>query len=434
MTKHLFTTCLILVAISLSSCLSNDTDLSTNPKPSGVSIKTNTLAPGIESTVFSIDETNLLITNTDSIAFDSRIDKLVPVFSFKEGAHSIVINGIVWNSTDSIDFSSPLTVEFIAKDKKTTITYTFAINKHKVDPEAITWNKQSDSFTDISGIEEISGMWMYSQAIIFAQKANETSVFKSSNGETWSNATTNIPLQVSTVLGHKNTILAISNDHQLIESTDGTTWQMVPNENGITFSNTLSSLKGKAWIVGYKNNTPYLFSYETENNTLTEVTTISSELAYKDAAKVMMKTKTGIDKAALISGAKENNTHSYTVYSSISGDYWVNTLTQSSDFTFGAIKNTTAIWLDRTLLLIGGEDETTALVSNVYSSVNEGYTWKIAPSNKQLPTEIGKRKNIVGFVDSIQTIWLIGGTDEQDNLKLDVWKGRLNKLDFLKQQ
>ena len=98
-------------------------DLSNNPHPSAVSIQTNTLAPDIESTVFTIDETNLTISNSDSIAYDSRIDKLVPVFSFTEG-EQILINGTIWNTTDSIDFSSPVIIQFKAKDKLTTAEYT----------------------------------------------------------------------------------------------------------------------------------------------------------------------------------------------------------------------------------------------------------------------------------------------------------------------
>ena len=74
MTKHLISFFFAILLIGLASCLNEKEDLSNNPHPSAVSIQTNTLAPDIESTVFTIDETNLTISNSDSIAYDSRLD------------------------------------------------------------------------------------------------------------------------------------------------------------------------------------------------------------------------------------------------------------------------------------------------------------------------------------------------------------------------
>lgn len=40
---------------------------------------------------------------------------------------------------------------------------------------------------------------------------------------------------------------------------------------------------------------------------------------------------------------------------------------------------------------------------------------------------------MIGFVDSNNTLWLIGGIDALGNIQSDVWQGRLNKFDFIKQ-
>ena len=301
MTKHLISFFFAILLIGLASCLNEKEDLSNNPHPSAVSIQTNTLAPDIESTVFTIDETNLTISNSDSIAYNSRIDKLVPVFSFAEGVEQILINGTIWNTTDSIDFSSPVIIQFKAKDKLTTAEYTFKVNKHTVDPEAITWTKRADNFTNLTNLEEMAGLWFQSQAILFVQKGNETFVLKSNNGQTWTEATSsNIPLEVSTILVHKNAILAISKNHHLITSVDGINWSIISSSDEISFINILCSLQNKAWIVGDKNNTTYIYSYNSESETITEVTTVSDKLPYIEVSKAMMKTKNGIEKSVLI--------------------------------------------------------------------------------------------------------------------------------------
>ena len=434
MTKHLISFFFAILLIGLASCLNEKEDLSNNPHPSAVSIQTNTLAPNIESTVFTIDETNLTISNSDSIAYNSRIDKLVPVFSFAEGVEQILINGTIWNTTDSIDFSSPVIIQFKAKDKLTTAEYTFKVNKHTVDPEAITWTKRADNFTNLTNIEEMAGLWFQSQAILFVQKGNETFVLKSNNGQTWTEATSsNIPLEVSTILVHKNAILAISKNHHLITSVDGINWSIISSSDEISFINILCSLQNKAWIVGDKNNITYIYSYNSESETITEVTTVSDKLPYIEVSKAMMKTKNGIEKSVLISGKNNNDTPVYSVFSSMTGDYWVNVITETASLTFGERIHATAIWLDSKLLLFGGSTANNNNLLDVYISSDEGYTWEIASSNKQLPVEIGARKKMIGFVDSNNTLWLIGGIDALGNIQSDVWQGRLNKFDFIKQ-
>lgn len=132
--------------------------------------------------MFTIDETNLTISNSDSIAYNSRIDKLVRIFFCRRGrTNSDKWNYLEYNRFDRFFFS--VSIQFKAKDKLTTAEYTFKVNKHTVDPEAITWTKRADNFTNLTNIEEMAGLWFQSQAILFVQKGNETFVLKSNNGQ-----------------------------------------------------------------------------------------------------------------------------------------------------------------------------------------------------------------------------------------------------------
>ena len=239
----------------------------------------------------------------------------------------------------------------------------------------------------------MAGLWFQSQAILFVQKGNETFVLKSNNGQTWTEATSsNIPLEVNTILVHKNAILAISKNHHLITSVDGINWSIISSSDEISFINILCSLQNIAWIVGDKNNITYIDSYNSESETITEVTTVSDKLPYIEVSKAMMKTKNGIEKSVLISGKTNNDTPVYSVFSSMTGDYWVNVITETASLTFGERIHATAIWLDSKLLLFGGTTATNTTLLDVYISSDEGYSCEIASSNKHLTVEIGDSK------------------------------------------
>ena len=78
----------------------------------------------------------------DSVSYGAKVTKLIPTVTFYKGASKILVNGVEWNSTDSLDFSSPLTMTFVAKDGKTSADYEVRLNKHTVNPDQIIWTKK----------------------------------------------------------------------------------------------------------------------------------------------------------------------------------------------------------------------------------------------------------------------------------------------------
>ena len=130
---------LSLVAISsfFISCLDSDVTYSNNPHVATFSIQSDTLVPGIENTVFTVDTLSKKIYNADSVTYGAKVTKLVPTITFCKGASKILVNGVEWNSTDSLDFSSPLTMTFVATDGKTSVDYEVRLNKHTVNPDQI---------------------------------------------------------------------------------------------------------------------------------------------------------------------------------------------------------------------------------------------------------------------------------------------------------
>ena len=88
-----------------------------------------------------VDTTNLIIFNTDSVAYDSNISQIVPVIVGYGSFSGITVNSITWNQTDSLDFRNPVSITVTAADKNIH-TYNVVVNKHKVNPDSIVWTKQ----------------------------------------------------------------------------------------------------------------------------------------------------------------------------------------------------------------------------------------------------------------------------------------------------
>lgn len=427
---------LSLVAISsfFISCLDSDVTYSNNPHVATFSIQSDTLVPGIENTVFTVDTLSKKIYNADSVTYGAKVTKLVPTITFCKGASKILVNGVEWNSTDSLDFSSPLTMTFVATDGKTSVDYEVRINKHTVNPDQIIWTKKSSSISSLTGIKSQKAIWFNSKAYFFAQDNSNTVIFTSQDGSSWANiGSTSVSIDVNSIIQHNSKLFAVTTSNVLISSIDGIEWVNGTTESNIKFMNTLCSLSGRLWIAGEdENNELYLYS-STDGTTWTKSNALASNFPYLNQAKTTLTTKTNIAKAYLLGGTSQNSEYSEGVFSSMNGSYWINTLSDVNGFSFGLRKNAAGFSLDKKIFFFGGLNATNEIVNDFYVSIDEGCTWKAAADYQKLPDTFGARKNASAFVDDNKNIWIIGGESQSESL-FDVWQGRLRKLDFLIQE
>ncbi len=431
--KLSITSFITIIGFSLivASCIGDNKVLSDDPNPYSVSFKAADLAPGIESQKLTIDETNLLIYNTDSVSYTSEITKLLPVFVFKNGVNKILVNGSEWNTKDSLDFSSPLEFQFIAQNKINTSTFIFDLKKHKIDPEKITWTKTSDDFNNSVVYEEINGLWKNNKLYVFTKQNNTTELFTSIDGDSWTKepALTTV-LKTKSIILHNNVMAAIDNNNNIVSSSDGITWTTL-NSSTHQMLDLLCSVNGKLWVLASDNNDETgIFSYDNVSDTFTNFEKIDN-LPHQYSSKLRLYTSTGQVKILLIGGINQQQSILGSVFSTMSGDYWVQVASQNPDFNFGKRYMAGSAKIGREIFLYGGLNELNEHIDLVYKSIDEGRTWHQAPSNQQLPTPINARKQSLVISDDNQNIWIIGGKDGSNNMFHDVWKGRLNKMDFL---
>lgn len=106
----------------------------------------------LDSVFFSIDLANGVIFNADSLPKGTKITKLIPVITFMtsvskaelkytdtEGKEQTV--NYLETTTDSINFTSPVTLNVTAYDEKTEYTYRLKVNVHEQLPDSLMWSE-----------------------------------------------------------------------------------------------------------------------------------------------------------------------------------------------------------------------------------------------------------------------------------------------------
>lgn len=151
-----FLLALIAVAVSCNS-KADDTEGEIVVTYSTVAVKkfnikaNDSVMAHIDSVFFSIDLNTGVIFNADSLPKGTDVTKLVPSITFansmskaelsfmKDG--KVETTDYLTNPDDSIDFSSPVSLNVTAADGKNSFTYQIKVNVHTQDPDTLIWNK-----------------------------------------------------------------------------------------------------------------------------------------------------------------------------------------------------------------------------------------------------------------------------------------------------
>ena len=133
--------------LALSSCLGNDeveTQTIKDPQVKAFSLKNDSVS-GLNSVKFSIDQLNDRIYNIDSMPYGTKIEKVVCTFTPSSGFYALQVyqeatgDTIMWNGSDSLNFSKPVVFITTAYDGVTKKTYHAQVNIHQCVPDSLEW-------------------------------------------------------------------------------------------------------------------------------------------------------------------------------------------------------------------------------------------------------------------------------------------------------
>jgi len=449
--------------ILLSSCLGTTTTTDASSDPGFVSLKfaANDSIPYLSSAVFTLD--GKTITNVDSLPFNTRIDSVYPTFTFTSSAgikYYIPATGYKYKNkkdfafitgTDTIDFRQPIRLVNYAANAKDSIEYTVNVNVHQVDPELYNWASVSGNLNSSNSVSQKT-ILLNDKFCYYQNDGSATTLNTSLDGYNWSiGFVTGLPANVElTSMLQLNGKLFLLQNGSMYSSVDGQTWtNHVCTPVNYTYKTLLVTLNDSLRAVVQSADQSYRFAGSKDGLTwfINNKVAVPTNFPISDFASVSFNAPTGKSRALVLQGsttigANRNN------WSTEDGYYWLNFANENHTLDTLSI-GPSVISYDSKLFVFGTRNDTIASFYKV--STDEGLSWKKLDTLKnKLPAGYSPRtyQSVVVFkplaLKGVQPdglkqqilqsnrIFIIGGKSGSTSYS-DVWTGKLNRKNFLRQ-
>jgi len=443
--------------IFLNSCLGDDyvTDTSNNPCFVSLSFLKNDSVPNLENAVFTLvfDETihDSIIVNLDSLPYQTRIDSVYAVFSFKSSSACYLIfdndSLVTYSSGNPIDFTKVSQIKNIASDGVTERTYYIKVNVHQVDPELYVWKKLIDNVYSFTAQDQ-KAIYFKGKIYFFVSSNAGNFLYNSTNGTSWTEYTINGLPPLATFqdiqIFNDTTLFLTQNNSNLYFSTDGINWSLYQYAD-FQFSSLLFVMNNQLWaIVNTINDGKYRFASSNDGSHWQLNNEIPANFPISNFTSISFYSRTKTPKALVINGTSVDNQPLGTRWSTENGSYWVDFSIEDKSLD-SLDQGAPIIFYDNKLFILGRNKEKTE--KNYFrQSIDEGLSWQIPDSNyNYLPEDFQARHYSSFFVfnprpydktdkkeqiEASNRIYIIGGKNSSGWFS-DVWTGKVNKKNFL---
>ena len=399
--------------------------------------------PGLAKAVFTIDERldTGLVWNKDSMLYGTRLDTVVPKFSFAAtpGAAYLKMPDTTVQLTgyDTLNFTKlPIYLTIRSSDAKTTKVYEIRPTVHQVDPDLYSWEKLTDAIYPADDSEQ-RVLELGDDFVMIKSNGWEIEAFTSSDGATWTALGEALGLPYGTRVRQiisDGTTLYFGQDNALYTSTDGVIW----SSQAVSYPILTMVLywNDEVWAlvedsVGYD-----LAIWDGTDMVLTNLRPDDANFPISDFATVAFQSASTRERAMIIGGFAMNgrslNTRWNLEYSKHTPEHNGYRLEEFSidrpEFT--TLTGVSVIAYNNQLLLFGGVDKDMKYFGReILLSNDEGLTWTAADSTKNSLPDVYKARQKQTALVRDNTIYLFGGQDNEYTYS-DVYKGRLNSIDW----
>lgn len=439
---YIFSSFLVIILSGCDLNNNNTTTLSSVAKLSSFSFTANDSFPGLAAAVFTIEERidTGLVWNKDSILYGTRLDSVVPKFTFEKTPGTAVLytpdTTIALTGKDTINFSKqPIYLTIRSSDKSTTKTYEIRATVHQVDPDLYTWVQLTDHIysTDDSEqrVVELGDLF-----VMVKSNGFEFFAYTSPDGADWTDVglITTLPAgtKVRQIISDGTTLYYGQGKH-IYTSTDAVNWtEHAVQDSVVTMLLYWNEL---VWASVADGEEYELATFE--DGVLTRTGLIpDGEFPVSDFAAVTFQSASYRDRAMIIGGFAENgkslNTRwnlEYSRHTPENNGYRLREFSIDRP-TFTSLTGISVIEYNDQLLLFGGvDDKMNYFGRDILISEDEGLTWNLADTTKnQLPDVYQARQKQSALVRD-NNIYLFGGQDGHATYS-DVYEGRLNSIDW----
>lgn len=446
--KRIFFYILCIISVFLPSCKDNSgttVTLSSETEVTSFYFLSQDSFPSIGNTTFTIShyatQDTGLITNADSMAYKTPVNKLVPRILFKATPASAAIitadTTIVLSGKDSIDFTNPVLLRVISSDRTATKYYRVVVNVHQVDPDLFGW-QQLTSAVIPDGTASTKGIILAGKYLLFANDGFKTTVYQSADGGVWDSGST-----PSTLPANCNVREILAADHSsklyycqdgiVYSSSDGLTWQ-AQDLSGETFVPRvmLMQFNDSVWLVS-EHASEHTFHLSVEDNGTWRAYTkpLPANWPLSDFAVVSFSSSSERPRAMIVGGydTEGNPLNSrWNIEYSVAGYRYANFAIERP--LCSAILGASVVYYGKQFYLFGGVDaEAQYISSTALYSDDEGLNWFPIDTAHNRLMDVYTPRTQTSAVAYDDCIYLFGGQSRTE-MYSDVLQGKLTSINW----
>lgn len=464
-----------LFIVFLTSCLGTTDTVTTSTDPSfkSMTFAADDSVSGIAATAFTLEYDPIykdsIIVNLDSMVYKADINDVIATLTFKSSAAIYRISGtdtVGTTATDTIDFTKPIKFRNYATDKKTFREYWVKVNVHQVEPKLYNWSPVVNAVGS-GNVTNQKSVFFKDQIFYYSNDGTGSYLYTSTDGTNWTPQTvtglpTGTPLNDITEFNGK--LYLAQDGFNIYSSVDGKNWTKFVSD--YNFKSMLYVLSGKLWAVVQSTTESFCrFASYTETDGWVVRGQIPANFPVRDFTSLSFASRTGQPKVLVIGGYSASDAVLKTRWSSEDGVYWTDFSVDNHTLDTLAVGASVIEYGDK-LLLFGVRSDKAIYTNHYRVSIDEGFSWQtpdtlynrlrlpiktvIAGKDSTIYTNYQPRnyqsvvvmnphnytgENPASSLDAIQKsnrIFIIGGKTNTEVLT-DVWTGKLNKKNFLRQ-
>jgi hypothetical protein len=432
--------------LALSSCLGNDeveTQTIKDPQVKAFSLKNDSVS-GLNSVKFSIDQLNDRIYNIDSMPYGTKIEKVVCTFTPSSGFYALQVyqeatgDTIMWNGSDSLNFSKPVIFITTAYDGVTKKTYHAQVNIHQCVPDSLEWGLYTNQMLPKATLNQQVLMSSDSTTYyMYAQTSAGFELYKSPATDTpvWTLATlTGFPADalLKQAAFFNNEVYVPSAAGVLYHSANGS--DFVP----VTGSPVIAALYGAinkdsnsdpVLSLLVKDGNAYRFAAMSESG-MFSLGEVAPDQFPVEGFSSHSYTSMYYERLMVVAGKTKANQLTNAAWSTFDGKSWA-LLTDEASSYFEKKEGAALAYYDDKFYLIGGLNASGNGSKEIHLSIDKGVSWALADSMVMLPSAFAGRGYSSVVVEKNKYMLIFGGKTSNNAASLnEIWRGRINRLGF----
>ncbi len=423
----------------LNSCLDKEyttVETSDNATVLSLTFDENDSIPHLDEAEFIIDNDNNLIYNKDSLPYQTRIDSVFPSFTFVSTAGAaLIVDGdtVYLTGNDTVDFTvQPVKLINYASDGIHFKEYDIYVNVHQVEPELFVWTQLCEAVYQHEGSSQ-KALQKDGAFYVLVSSGLKNNLYVSEDASQWqAHAVEGLPQNMdfrqALVFNGK---FYVASEGKLYASDDASVWNETSHSD-YEFVNLLYVFNDELWAVVRNVQTGAItFAGSRDAQIWMEGVALPEKFPISDYAAFTFESRTGKAKAMVMGGITAEGVVCNTRWCTEDGSLWVDYSVEQPEF--GSLSGAAVVYYADRLLMFGGVDANNQLFEGpILESYDEGLHWAAPDTTlNKLPETFAVRTNQSAFVYGT-SIYLFGGRTRTQVFS-DMWKGKLNKMDFSQQ-